>query len=880
MATPMMRQYLGAKAEHPDCLVFMRMGDFYEIFLDDAKEAARILGVTLTSRNKDDPQPIAMAGVPWHSLEGHLPKLLAAGRKVAIMDQLEDPAQAKGLVERGLTRIITPGTLLDEQALGETAANLLVAITALDGLIGVAAIDCSTGHFQVEEADGSRELGHVLARLAPVELVLPEILTQEEDLAEHLGRLGDGPPPPIGALPAYAWRGADNRHWLHERLHVTSLEGYGIGADEDHLCAAAGAVLRYSEQQALRPLNHITSLTRLHRGAYLIIDGACRRNLEILRNQQDQTRRHSLLAAVDRTRTAPGARLLGEWLARPLAQVTAISARHGAVTALVENDALRDDLREALSEVYDLERLLTRVATERCHGRDLVHLAATLRAAGAIQGRLRNGPDLPPLLATWAEDLDPCPQMVERIIATLVDEPPLHIGEGGMIRDGIDSDLDELRHLRTGAHQWLADYQRQEAERSGIPRIKVGYNKVFGYYLEVTKTHDTRIPDHFIRKQTLVNAERYITPELKEFEEKALGAEERIRTIEGRIFRSLREATQEHIARIQHCARSLAAIDVTAGLAQTARLRGWVRPQIDDSLALELDQARHPVVEEVLGEGAFVANDTLLDAEPGRETDGPGRLAVITGPNMSGKSTYIRQVALAVILAQAGSFVPARQARIGTVDRLFTRVGAGDELARNMSTFMVEMAETANILNHASRRSLVILDEVGRGTSTFDGVSLAWAITEHLHARIGCRCLFATHYHELIDLATDRPGIRNLTVAVAEEDDDVTFLHAIVPGAATRSYGIHVARLAGVPPSVVRRASEVLDTLEKLNVDLTARERPRARSRAAEPVQHMLFTPEQSPTLQRLRGLDPDALSPRQALDLLYELRSSADRES
>ncbi len=551
---------------------------------------------------------------------------------------------------------------------------------------------------------------------------------------------------------------------------------------------------------------------------------------------------------------------------------------------LASDDALRADLRDQLGGAYDLERLLARVATGRVNARDLVQLASTLEAAERVAGRLAGLPAPPPrLLAEAAMALQPAPGLAAGIAATLVEDPPLGIGDGGLVRDGVDAELDELRGIRKDASSWLADYQAREAGRCGLPRLKVGYNKVFGYYIEVSKAKGEQVPAHFIRKQTLVGAERYITQELKEYEEKALGAEDRIRTRELQLFTALREQATLAVGALQACAQGLALIDVLAGLAETARAGAWTRPLIEDSLELSLTACRHPVVEQVVGRSAFVANDARLCAGSS-DADAP-RLVVITGPNMAGKSTYIRQVALAVILAQTGSFVPADAATIGVVDRLFTRGGAGDELARNLSTFMVEMAETAAILNHATERSLVVLDEVGRGTSTFDGVSLAWAITEHLHDRIGCRSLFATHYHELADLAQDRPGIANLSVAVAEQDDDVVFLHRIVSGAAAKSYGIHVARLAGIPPAVVARARAVLATLEQLNLTLAERERPPGRGPAGpgrgpeSAVQLTLFEVASSQTLKRLKDADLDALSPRQALELLYQLRSAALQE-
>ena len=955
--TPVMRQYLEVQAQHPEAVLLMRMGDFYEAFFTSAEDLARLCGVALTSRNKDAPDPIPMAGVPHHALQTHLPKLLAAGRKVAVMDQLEDPASAKGLVKRGLTRVITAGTLIDESGLESGAANWLVALTGLEGLVGIAALDVSTGRFTVEEAANIQQISLILARLQAAELVLPDDIRHAPATLTTLVRLcAPNAVPPLSSLGAYAWKGADARRHLCERLRVGTLDGFGIMPGEDHLAAAAAAALRYAEGTA-RPgtdgapaagLGHVRSLTRLHQTAHLLLDATCRRNLDLLRNSRDGTRAGTLLHSIDRTRTAPGARLLAEWLSRPLADLAGIGQRHDGVAFLVGADQMRSDVREALAEVYDLERLLARVATARCNARDLVHLANTLQAAGTVRSAFsgadvvatdhetsartqghetpnakRRTPNAPPdILRSALTALIPAPALVVDLHRTLIDDPPLVIGEGGMVRDGVDAELDGLRSIKRDAGVWLAEYQAREAAACGLPKLKVGYNSVFGYYIELSKSQAEKVPAHFIRKQTLVNAERYITPELKEYEDKALGAEDRIRTRELAIFTRLRDACEAVLSDLQGCADALSLVDVLAGFAEIARSKGWCRPLLDKGLTLDIVDGRHPVVEDVVGRGQFVANDTKLDAGDGeafgvrrsafgvetstpndipvgdvdRGTDVEGqnaerrtpnaeqsraKLAVITGPNMAGKSTYIRQVALVVILAQAGSFVPATTAHLGLCDRVFTRVGAGDELARNQSTFMVEMAETAAILNHATRRSLVILDEVGRGTSTFDGLSLAWAITEHLHDRIGCRCLFATHYHELTDLAADRSGIVNLTVSVAEQDEDVVFLHRIVPGAAAKSYGIHVARLAGVPHPVIVRAREVLITLEQLNVSLIEHERPavRACEPAKAPVQLTWFTAAESPTINRLKALDLDEVSPKQAMELLYELQRQAKKE-
>jgi len=887
----MMRQYLEVKAEHPEALLLMRMGDFYEAFLDDAKILARVGGIALTSRDKDAAEPMPMAGIPHHQLQNYLPRLLAGGLRVAIMDQLEDPAQAKGLVKRGLTRVITPGTLIDEDTLPQGAANHLVAITGIAGAVGVAALDVSTGRFTVELAADRAALVLALARLAPAELLVPED-GRSAATAELPGLCAPGVVPPWTTVPGFAWKPAEARRHLCERLKVGSLDSFGIGPSEDLLASAAAAALRYAEgalkardADAARGLAHIRGIVRVLPGGHLVLDATCRRNLELLKNSRDGGREGTLVAAIDRTRSAPGARLLAEWLARPLATMGPIQARQDAITWLMERDAVRAAVREALSAVYDLERLVARIATGRANARDLVHLAATLAAAQQVRAAL--GEDLRGILALAAEDAAGDPALAAEISRMLVDDPPLAISEGGLLRDGVDPELDELRQIKADAGAWLAEYQAREAAACGLPKLKVGFNNVFGYYIELSRAYADKVPPHFVRKQTLVGTERYITPELKEYEDKALGAEDRIRAVELRRFTALRGLAEAAIPALQTCASALAIIDVLAGLAELARTQGWCRPVVDESLMLELKAARHPVVEAVVGRGRFVPNDVALSANDrttGRPDDRTtARLAVITGPNMAGKSTYIRQVAICVILAHCGACVPAAAAHIGLVDRVFTRVGAGDELARGQSTFMVEMSETAAILRHATARSLVILDEVGRGTSTFDGVSLAWAITEHLYDRIACRTLFATHYHELTDLAADRPGIGNLRVAVAEQDDDVAFLHRIEPGAAAKSYGIHVARLAGVPATVVGRAREVLATLEQLNGNLTEREGHATAAplpRVTQPVQLTLFHGIESPTLQRLKGLDLDDLTPRQAATLLAELQRTARGES
>jgi DNA mismatch repair protein MutS len=873
----MMRQYLEAKAAHPDAIVLMRMGDFYEAFYADAEALSRYAGVALTCRNKDADNPVPMAGVPHHALQNYLPRLLAAGKRVAIMDQLEDPKLAKGLVKRGLTRIITAGTLIDESGLDAQAANFLVALTGFDSAIGVAALDVSTGQFTVELADSSARLSIILARLAPAEIIVPEELRRTPDFESRMAALcAPARVPAIATLAAYAWKSVDARRYVCERLRVASLDGFGISVGDDALACAAAAALRYADVAANPgeggcPLLHVRRIVRLYHADYLMLDATCRRNLELLSTQKDHSRQGTLIAAIDRTKTAPGARLLAQWLARPLLQVSRINERHDAVAWLMTQDQMRDVVREQLSFVYDVERIVARVATGRCHGRDLVHLATTMVACGRIAQSFIHFTTLPVLLSQALSLLRPAPELITDIQRTLIDDPPLAISDGGMIRDGVNAELDRYRRIRQDADAWLADYQTREGEKCGVKNLKVGYNKIHGYYIELSKARGDKAPTHFMRKQTLVNAERFITAELKEFEDDALRADERIRALELELFTHLRERATQVLAEFQHCADAVAQLDVLAGFAELARKQQWQRPQVDDSYRLAITEGRHPVVEDALGSSRFVANDCHLDATKSADNNAV-KLAIITGPNMAGKSTYIRQVALIIILAQAGSFVPAAAAHIGLVDRIFTRVGAGDELARGQSTFMVEMAETAAILHHATTRSLVVLDEVGRGTSTYDGVSLAWAISEYVHDRIGCRTLFATHYHELVDLAHDRPTIGNLTVSVAEQADNVVFLHRLVAGAATRSYGIHVAQLAGVPHAVITRAKEVLATLEQRDQELSQV----APVIPADGMQLTIFAAATSPVVEQLRSVELDTLSPRQALDLLYELQRKA----
>jgi len=856
----MMKQYREAKRACPDAILLFRMGDFYELFYDDAKTAAGVLGLALTSRDKGD-NPIPLAGFPHHQLDNYLGRLIAAGYRAAVCEQVEDPRQAKGLVRREVTRVVTPGTVTDEALLDPRASNYLAAIAGNPDdrrwPLGLAWVELSTGRF-VAAGFPAAGLADQLARLAPAECLLAE---GAPPLAETPGgRMM------LTRRPDWAFSHEAARSALAKHFGTSQLEGFGFDDSPADVQAirAAGAILDYLVETQRGSLDHVDRLVPYRTAGTLEIDESSRRSLELARTIRDGRREGSLLAVLDRSATAMGSRRLADWLANPLVELAPIVARHEAIEELVASMDVAGELRRSLGRVYDVQRLLARVATGRATPRDLSFLGRTLACLPEIKDRLagcRCG-----LLRQLEGQIDLCVELRERLAAALVDECPLTSREGGFIRGGYHAELDELRTLAGGGKQWIAQYQAQESQRSGIPNLKVGFNKVFGYYLEVTNAHRDKVPTDYHRKQTLKNAERYITPELKEYEEKVLSAEEKAKDLEYALFIELREAAAADRARMQATASALAEVDVLAALADLARERGYCRPEMLDEPVLEITDGRHPVLDLIEPEGTFVPNDTAAG--------GPsGSILLITGPNMAGKSTYIRQVALITIMAQMGSLVPARAARIGLADRVFARVGASDELTRGQSTFMVEMIETARILNMATPRSLVILDEIGRGTSTYDGMSLAWAIVEHLDERLGCRTLFATHYHELTDLEQSLPRVKNLNVAVREWQDDVVFLHKIVEGAADKSYGIHVARLAGVPREVIARAKEILARLEEEHLDAEGRAkiaRPTTRVKTAE-VQLTLFGPADHPLLDELRTLELENLTPLEAMRRLEQ---------
>jgi len=861
--TPMMKQYLEAKRACPDALLLFRMGDFYELFYEDAKIAARTLNLTLTSRDKGEDAP-PMAGFPHHQLETYLARLISAGFRVAVCEQVEDPREAKGLVRREITRVVTPGTLTEELLLDPRQANYLAAVWPGD-TAGIAWVELSTGEFWASVVP-RRSIADHLARIGPSECLVPEeaAITPEEIRGHWM----------LTRRPDWAFHAPNALNRLTQQFRTVGVEGFGFDPERDGpALQAAGAVLDYLFETQKTALEHIERVRPYRSGDRLEIDCASRASLEITRTLRDGRREGSLLGALDRCVTVMGSRLLADWLSSPLNDKATIERRLDAVDEFFRTTPLLEGVQADLKNVCDLQRLVSRAVTGRVTPRDLRALARTLAALPELKARLAAVHAA--RLVELAAAIDPCTDLQRELESALVENCPLSCREGGFIRDGYHAELDELRQLRRGGKQWIARYQAEQIERTGIQTLKVGYNKVFGYYLEVSHSQQDRVPSNYIRKQTLKNAERYITPELKQYEEKVLSAEERARQLEYELFVRLRDAVAARRSALQATASALAELDVLSTLADLARRRRYCRPQVVEEPVLEIIEGRHPVLDAGPEGSSFVPNDTYVGPEV-------GEILIITGPNMAGKSTYIRQVALIVLMAQIGSFVPAKQATIGLADRIFARVGASDELARGQSTFMVEMLEMARILNLASPRSLVILDEVGRGTSTYDGISLAWAIVEHLHDRIGCRTLFATHYHELTDLARVCERVKNLNVAVRDWADEVVFLHKIVEGAADKSYGIHVARLAGIPREVISRAKQILAQLEAEHIDGQGRPRLAGRTRGKprhDPYQLMLFVPSAHPVLEAIRSLDIDQTTPLQALQYLQQWKQELMQE-
>ncbi len=859
--SPAMAQYMAQKQRHQEALLFFRMGDFYELFFEDAKIAAKALGITLTSRSKGE-SAIPMAGVPVRAIDGYLQKLVHMGHRVAICEQTQDPREAKGVVDRAVVRVITPGTLTEDNLLDDRRSNHLAAVTIGKDKAGIAWVELSTGAFFVHECRSER-LADELVRIEPAELLLAEDQRGEERVWLPANAV------PLTFRPGYEFGADGATRALQQFFKIGTLAGFGI-AELPLAIGAAGALVGYLQETQLCALPHLRGIEVWHDGSFMRLDRATRQSLELVQTMRGDEGT-PLLSILDRTNTPMGARALRNWLLAPLAQVAPILDRQAAVAELHDSPPLLALVTGQLAHVLDLERLTSRAAFGRANARDLLGLRQSLERLPAIREQLAGG--RAPALLRLGNALDPLPELCATIASALVDEPPLALKEGGLIRPGFHAELDELRTLARDSNEWMARYQQQLVLSTGIPSLKVGFNKVFGYYIEVTHTHrEVALPPEFLRKQTTKNAERYVTEDLRTFETKILKAEENSRTLEYELFTALREQVAAELGRLQATAHAVAELDVYAGLATVARDRNYCRPTVDDSLTLRIEDGRHPVIESTHAQGTFVANDTDLDP-PGR------RLVLLTGPNMAGKSTWIRQNALIVIMAQIGSFVPCKQAHIGLVDRVFTRVGGADDISRGASTFMVEMTETANILNNASHRSLVILDEVGRGTSTYDGLSLAWAIAEDLHERVRCRGLFATHYHQLMDLAGPGKGIVNCRVAVREWGDEIVFLHRIEQGGTDRSYGLHVARLAGIPKPVLDRATTVLHKLEQEGdevrealVETRDRQRPGLKQKS-------LFAPPPDPLVEELQNLDLDAVSPRQAVDLLRSWQERSKRK-
>jgi DNA mismatch repair protein MutS len=862
----MMRQYLEIKSMYPDAILFFRLGDFYEMFMEDAVTASRVLDITLTSRNKGAADEIPLCGIPYHSSQPYISRLVENGYKVAVCEQVEDPKTAKGIVKREVVRVVSPGLIVDTDTLQPKENNYLMALACGgDSGWGIAVLDITTGEFRATEMAGPEGVFSEIASINPREVLLPageNGAALIESLAGPLaGRM-------INTIPEWVFETDRAAGLLTDFFACASLDSFGC-TDLPGAIGAAGAVLHYLQEAQKGTLDHIRTLSTYHAADFMVLDDSTRRNLELTATLHDGGKKGSLLGALDRTVTAMGGRKLRQWINRPLVDVRRIRDRHQAVHELVEKSLARQDLRSALDGVYDLERLNGKISMASANAKDLIALKSSLERIPALFDQLAALES--PLVRSLRGDIDLLADVTGIIGKAIVDDPPFVLREGGLIRDGFDGELDELRTISREGKGWIARLEREEKERTGISSLKVRFNKVFGYYIEVTRSHLASVPDDYQRRQTLANAERYITPALKEYEEKVLGAEEKLTAIEYDLFQQVRRQVAGEGGRIQATADALAALDVLLALADLAHDRGYVRPEIVDSGELIIIEGRHPVVEGMSLSERFVPNDVVMDT---REN----QILIITGPNMAGKSTFMRQVALITLMAQMGSLVPAKSARIGVVDRIFTRVGASDNLARGQSTFMVEMTETAHILNHATPRSLIVLDEIGRGTSTFDGVSIAWAVAEYLHdhAPVAAKTLFATHYHELTDLALTRERVKNFNIAVKEWNDQIVFLRKIVKGGASHSYGIQVARLAGLPQATIERAREVLRNLESGEFEKEGQPRL-ARSRMASTVretpQLSLFAPAKDELRQKLEDLDISVLTPLEALNVLDQLK-------
>jgi DNA mismatch repair protein MutS len=870
--TPMMQQYLEIKKEYSDYILFYRLGDFYEMFFEDAKKVSRELELTLTGKNCGAAERAPMCGVPYHAAEGYLNRLVKKGYKVAVCEQTEDPKTAKGIVKREVIRIVTPGTNTDSQALDESKNNYIMCIVYLEDKYGMSIADVSTGDFFVTEVDAERKLLDEMNKYHPAEIVCNEAFYMSGvDLDDIKNRLNIC----VGSLEPWYFSEDTAVETLKDHFHIHSLEGIGLN---DFPCGsiAAGSLLKYLYETQKNSLSHMSEIHPYLTGKFMVIDSSTRRNLELVETLREKSKRGSLLWVLDKTKTAMGARLLRSYIEQPLIEKEEIEQRLLAVAELNKHVITREELREYLHPIYDLERLITRITYQTANPRDLIAFKNSIQMLPPIKSLLSDFSS--PLLQEITKDFDTLEDIFEKIEAGIIEDAPVLVHDGGIIKENFNEEVDRLKLARTEGKQWLAELEAEERQKTGIKNLKIKYNKIFGYYLEVTNSYQNLVPDYFTRKQTLANAERYITPKLKELEDVILGAEDKLIALEYELFRTIRESIAAEVLRIQKTAKAIARLDVFASFAYVAEQNHYCKPKLNEKGVIDIKGGRHPVVENMIHNEMFICNDTYLD-------NNKQRISIITGPNMAGKSTYMRQSALIVLMAQIGSFVPADSANIGIVDRIFTRVGASDDLASGQSTFMVEMTEVANILRNATANSLLVLDEIGRGTSTFDGLSIAWAVVEHISNPkiLGAKTLFATHYHELTELEGKLNNVNNYCIAVKERGDDIVFLRKIVPGGADKSYGIQVAKLAGLPESVLNRAKVIVEELSANDIsDIAKNISPEISSKKKKTVldevdlaQMSLFdTVKDDDIINELKELDINNLTPHEAMNKLYDLQN------
>ncbi|MCR4693881.1 MAG: DNA mismatch repair protein MutS [Pseudobutyrivibrio sp.] len=862
----MMQEYLKTKEEYKDCILFYRLGDFYEMFFEDAKLVSKELELTLTGKSCGMEERAPMCGVPFHAADTYINRLVSRGYKVAICEQVEDPKEAKGLVKREVIRVVTPGTNIDQMALDEGSNNFIISLYFAKGKFGISACDISTADFFLTEVDSSRKLADEIAKFNPAEVIYSKTV---EDTGFNIDKICERMDTSISMLDESYFDDTLCTRRILNHFHAHSLEGLGL-IDFVVGKISAGALLAYLKETQKSELSHLTHITPYTDGKFMLLDNSTRRNLELIETMRDKQKRGSLLWVLDKTKTAMGARQLKSYIEQPLVSVDEIIKRQDAIEDINSSLIDREEIREYLSSVYDLERLVTKITYQSANPRDLIAFKQSISMLAPIKMVMKSYSSK--LLSKFDEGIDDLKDLFLLIDETIDDEPPLSARDGDVIKSGFNEEVDRLRAAKIDGKSWLAELEAKEREKTGIKNLKIKYNKVFGFYLEVTNSYSELVPDYYIRKQTLTNAERYYTAELKELEDSILGAEDRLNSIEYEFFKTVRDTIAGEVDRIQKTAKSIASLDAIISMAVVAEKNHYVRPTIDGRGIIEIKDGRHPVVEQMIGDGSFIPNDCYLDSDT-------NTIAIITGPNMAGKSTYMRQVALIVLMAQIGSFVPASSAHIGVVDRIFTRVGASDDLSTGQSTFMVEMNEVANILHNATNKSLLILDEIGRGTSTYDGLSIAWSVVEHIADVINAKTLFATHYHELTELENQIRGVQNYRIAVSENGEDIIFLRKIVRGGADQSYGIQVARLAGLPEAVLTRARTIVDSLNENDIAAVS-DRIAMQEQIEEKLKNykgVNFTESQAEAIADLKDLDVTKITPLEALNVLYELQNKVN---